>query len=438
MLVFLSSANPVFFNHLTVLAVLLLVGLLIGRLCEKIKIASITGYVLSGVIIGMVSVYLDKESVFANLSILSSIGLGILAFEIGTRLYFKKVAPIALEVVVITVFQTIMVFGLVFLTLYLFKAPLEVALVLGVIAMATSPGTVLYISRKYKAKGHLTDAIMPHIGLDDIFGVIIFSIVLAVAKNINNGSEINVDSMLLHPLFEIIGSVFIGAALGAILALLIRLVKKNSDDKKEVYLEETFFMLLLVVALTFNEYHLFGVHFVISPILTPMAAGIIFTNLVPKSVRIENDYAIDSFTPPFILAFFALIGIELVVALSSGTENILKILLFTVIYLVVRVVGKVLGAKIGGKIMHAHKEIKKYLGLCLLPQATVSLGMAQLVVHSFDETSGSIVLFVVLISGIVYELIGPNITRYFLAKANEIDVCPVQENNNPSYELHKE
>ena len=115
MLVFLSSANPVFFNHLTVLAVLLLVGLLIGRLCEKIKIASITGYVLSGIIIGMVSVYLDKESVFSNLSILSSIGLGILAFEIGTRLYFKKVAPIALEVVVITVFQTIMVFGLVFL-----------------------------------------------------------------------------------------------------------------------------------------------------------------------------------------------------------------------------------------------------------------------------------------------------------------------------------
>ncbi len=423
-MIFLATQLPreVLFSHILILAFLLILGLIIGRICERFNVPSITGYILSGIIVGTILICLGKEQIFYDLKFISSIGLGILAYEIGTRLHMKKVKPILFEVSLITILQVIFVVGFVFIGLFLAKAKLEVALILGAIALATSPATMIAISRKFRAKGHLTDALMPHIGFDDIVGVIIFSIAISYASQISSGATYGVESILVRPLLEIVCSILAGALLGFLLGLFIRIANKKSRSKNELYLEETIFSIILIVALTYADIEIFGIEFELSAILTPMFMGIFYTNMVPKDLRKEIDSAIDGFTPPFILAFFGLIGVELIVAFQEGVANLKAVLLYSAIYIVLRVVGKTLGAMVGGKICHAPKTICNYLGVCLLSQATVSLGMAQVVLNSFDKEIGQTVLIVVLISAAVFELFGPNMTQYFLKKACEIEI----------------
>jgi NhaP-type Na+/H+ or K+/H+ antiporter len=365
---------------------------------------------------------LHTETIYKDLSLISNIALAFIAFELGTRLHHRKLFHSISEVIVIVLFQALFTVGFVMGLFMLFGAPWELALVVGVIAMATSPETIMYISRKYKTKGHLTDAIMPHIGVDDIVGVLLFAVAMAIATAVNSTEHIEPLESFLVPTYEILGSILLGGAIGATLALIIRTTQKKDPEFKINYLTETVFAIILSVAITMHEFHLGHVHFVLSPILTPMFAGILFTNLVPKKVRKENDEAIDAFTPPFIYAFFALIGMNLVVFLVSEEASIWLYLLMAILYAGIRVLGKQVGVILGSKVKHAPPSVVKYLVRCLLPQATVSIGMAQVVLHneSLPHAWRVTIYIVILIAAFIYQLIGPVVSRRAMIASNEV------------------
>ncbi len=416
------QTSEILFTDLFLLAVVIGIGALLGRLCEAIKIPVITGYFVAGIAAGLYLMISANDSAYGDLSVISNIGLAFMVFELGTRLHHKKLFHSLGEVVVIVVFQAIFTIGLVFLLFFLFGAPWEMALLFGVIAMATSPETIMVIVRKFKTRGHLTDAIMPHIGLDDMFGVILFAVAISIARAVNGAEEGFTAIAIAEPLLEIFGSIFVGAAIGAVLALFIRSTKQSNPEYRLTYLTETVVAILMVVALTMHEYQMGDIAFVLSPILTPMFAGLVFTNLVTKELRKENDAALDSFTPPFILAFFALIGIQLVVSVTVSPLPLWILLGMTLAYGIIRVVGKQLGVIVGSKVKHTPKAVVKYLVTCLLPQATVSIGMAQVVLHEevLPEEWRTTLFVVILIAAFVYQLIGPAISAKALVASHEV------------------
>jgi NhaP-type Na+/H+ or K+/H+ antiporter len=417
----LAAINPVFLN-LIVIVVAIALGSILGWLCELVKLPLITGYFLSGILIGLYLTWCDECIVFDHLKALGNIALSFIVFELGTRLHMRKVKRNISEVIVIVVFQAIWTIGLVTAAMLLFRAPWEMALLIGVIAMATSPETIMVLSRNYRSKGHLTDSIMSHIGLDDILVVIIFSISLTIATSVNRQTSIPTGAMILEPLLEIFGSIIIGGAIGAVLALFIHISKRDDARHRQFYLVETVCAVLLITALTFREFHIGHIEFSLSPILAPLFMGIVFTNLVPKDMRKENDAAIDSFTPPFIMLFFSLIGIQLVVSVIGLEVSFWYVLIIALAYIIIRVVGKQVGVVVGAKVKKTPPEIVKYLVWSLLPQATVSIGLAQIVMN---ETSlpikwRQIIFIVVLIAATVYQVVGPKIAEKTLIASHEI------------------
>jgi NhaP-type Na+/H+ or K+/H+ antiporter len=422
-MIFLSLVNESFFSALMVLALIIGVGALLGRLMELVKIPSITGYFVSGILIGILLLSLELTGVYDSLSVLGNIALAFIAFELGTRLHRSKIMHGFSEVVVIVLFQAVFTIGLVMALFMLFDAPWEIALIVGVIAMATSPETIMVLTRKYKTKGHLTDAIMPHIGMDDILGVVLFSIVLAIATAVDSNSGVSSETLIWEPVLEILGSAIGGAVLGTLLAFFINTTHKGQGERKTYYLMGSVFVIVLITALTSHTYNFGEIQFILSPILTPMFAGIFMTNFTTKEVRKENDEVLDSFTPPFILVFFALIGVQLVISVESTTIAIGLLLLIAFLYAVVRVIGKQLGVFTGSRVKDTPKSVVKYLVRCLLPQATVSIGMAQIVLHNeaLPEYWREVIFIVVLFAGILYQLIGPFTSQRALIECEEID-----------------
>jgi NhaP-type Na+/H+ or K+/H+ antiporter len=417
-----GNINETIFTDFAFLALLIVLGTLLARLSEALRIPSITGYFVSGIIVGFLLKRFHIESIYTDLSLISSVALAFIAFELGTRLHHRKLFHSISEVIVIVIFQAIFTVGFVTGLFMLLGAPWEIALVVGVIAMATSPETIMYISRKFKTKGHLTDAIMPHIGVDDIIGVILFAIVMAIATAVNQSGHVETSHAILEPVFEIFGSILMGGGIGAALALIIRTTAKKDPEYKQNYLTESVFAIVLCVALSMHQFHLGEIHFIVSPILTPMFCGIIFTNLVPKQVRKENDEAIDAFTPPFIFAFFALIGMNLVVFITEAETSIFVYILIALAYAVIRVIGKQVGVVVGSKVKHAPQSVVKYLVRCLLPQATVSIGMAQVLLHNeaLPHVWRTTIYIVILIAAFIYQLVGPFVSQRAMLACNEV------------------
>jgi len=420
---FLSLINESFFNALVVLAVVIAVGALLGRLAELLRLPSLTGYFISGLLAGVYLLAAEAATVYDGLSVLSNVALAFIAFELGTRLHRKSLRSNFSEVAVIVLMQAFFTIGLVTLLFVLFGAPWYMALLVGVIATATSPETIMVLSRKYKTKGHLTNAIMPHIGMDDIVGVVLFSVALAIAGAVSGGGAVSAEIAVAEPLLEIFGSMTVGAVVGILLAVFIKVAKRRDPEYRQTFLTETVAAVLLTAVLALHSWSIGEVGFVLSPILTPMFMGIFFTNFMPKDLRKENDEAVDAFTPPFILVFFALIGAQFVMEMRGVEAAWWLIVLFALAYALVRVVGKQVGILVGSKVKETDPKVLKYLVRALLPQATVSIGMAQVVLNEegLPEAWRGTIFMVVLIAGILYQFVGPFFSRQALADAHEID-----------------
>ena len=299
---------------------------------------------------------------------------------------------------------------------------LPIALVLGAIATATAPAPIMLLTRKYRAKGPLTDVLLPLVGMDDAVGIVLFGVLLSVANSIKGGTDLSVIEMLEGPLFELLFSALAGVIIGYGTALLIRKIRSRDSQKEEVFLSVAVFAVFATVAFAKMGLHIgdFAIH--LSPILTPMIMGVVLTNSLTRVRSHDVNLSVEAFSAPILIAFFTLAGSELVVAFAHNTDvEFGPILGITAVYIIFRSIGKVYGALLGANLMHSHRNVKKYLGLCLLPQAGVALGMAYQAKSDFGD-SGTIVLIVVLIATLVYELFGPIGVKMAIYDANEIQL----------------
>lgn len=383
-------------NILVILAIAICAGLLVSRGARAIRLPNVTAFLIAGLLIGPCVGGLMSREQAATLDILSQVALGFIAYSIGAEFSLKYLKKIGKAPLTITLAQGIMTVLLVDLGLILLGFPLPESLLLGAIALATAPAATLMVVRQYKAKGTVTEMLLPVVAMDDALGLMIFSISSAVAQGLLGG-EITVQSMLLSPLLEIVKSLALGAGLGLILALCARFFASRGNK-----LSLSIAMILAGVGLC----EMLG----LSSLLVCMMIGAVMVNLSSHEVLTEQ---CDRFTPPIFLIFFVLSGAELDLSVLPTVG------LLGISYLVLRSIGKWSGAMLGAVAVKADQNVRRYLGLTLLPQAGVAIGMARLAAASFP-TLGAQITAVVLSGTLIFELVGPVITKIALVRAGEI------------------
>ncbi len=376
----------------------ILVGLIFNRIVKKIGLPNVTGYLVAGVIIGPSFLNIIPAAWMEELTLLVNVALGFIAFSIGGEFRLSKIKSIGKSVIVITLFQALITTALVDIGLMFFFDP-AIAISLGAIATATAPAATLMVIRQYNAKGPVTNILMPVVALDDAIGLMVFSVSLSVAKLMSASEAVNVGKMLLDPLKEISLSLIIGAVIGIVLTFGLGFFHSRSNR------------LTFIICAVFLGTSLASM-FNLSSLLLCMSIGAVMANFYPESEKMLD--VTDHWTPAVFLLFFII----------SGAELDLKIIptvgLLGIMYLVLRSAGKYLGARLGATIVHENENVKKYLGVALLPQAGVAIGMSQVVVHALPGEAGTHIRAVVLCATLVYELIGPLLTKLVLTKAGEI------------------
>ena len=402
------------------LSIALLAGLLMSRVVKLLKLPAVTGYLIAGILVGpflLGSFNIDGIGITATeldgLRVLSELALGFIAFAMGNEFRLSQLKKIGKSATIIGIFQalftTIVVDGALIGLHFLIpdKFSLEAAIVLGAIATATAPAATLMVVKQYKAKGPVTDILLPVVALDDAVGLVIFAISFGIAKSISTGS-VDVTGIVLEPLLEIVLSLGLGALLGYLFTLCEKLFHSRS---KRMAVTVTFVM--MAVAISTLKFEVGGLHIAFSSLLTCMMLGTVFCNICDFSEELMA--RADRWTAPILILFFVVSGAEL--ELTVFLDVI--IVLIGVVYILFRSLGKYFGATISAKISNCDPNIVKYLGITLLPQAGVALGMA--IKASELGADGSVIRNITLFAVLIYEIFGPYFTKVALTKAGDID-----------------
>ena len=418
------------------LSIAILAGLLMTRVFKPLKLPAVTAYLIAGVLIGPYGLgrlgldgigFPSYENV-ERLSLVSEVALGFIAFSIGNEFRLPALRQTGRQAAVIGVLQalaaTLLVdaamLGLAALTGALSAAQ---AITLGAIATATAPAATLMVVRQYKARGPLVDLLLPIVALDDAVGLVVFAVSFGIAKAMNAGS-FDLVSILLNPLLEIVGSLLLGAVMGWLLAQLEKLFNSNTNR-----LNMTIAFVFLTAALAMQEFEIGAVKIGFSSLLVCMMLGTVFCNLCPLSEEIMAKA--DRWTSPLFAAFFVISGAEL--ELSVFTDGM--IVLIGMIYILARSLGKYLGAHYSAKLMKCGPKICRYLGITLLPQAGVALGMC--VTAKELGAEGDLIRNITLFAILVYELVGPLLTKMALTAAGEIQPMAPEVKNRRQINLEK-
>ena len=380
------------------LGVAILIGLVFNRIVKLLGLPSVTGYLVAGVLLGPSFFQVIPESWVSSLTLLVNVALGFIAFSIGGEFRISKIRTIGKSVLVITLFQALVTTALVDVGLMLFFPP-AIAIPLGAIATATAPAATLMVVRQYNAKGPVTDMLLPVVALDDAIGLVVFSVSLSVAKLMVASETPNIALMLLDPLREIALSLIVGAVIGAALTFGMGFFHSRSNRLTSIICA-----VFLGTSLS-SLWHL-------SSLLLCMAIGAVMANFYTESEKMLD--ITEHWTPVVFLLFFIISGAELDLAVLPTVG------LLGVLYLVLRSLGKYFGARLGASVVHENENVRKYLGVALLPQAGVAIGMSQIVVSALHEDYGTPIRAVVLCATLIYELVGPLLTKFVLTKAGEI------------------
>ena len=432
-------------NIFLYVAIAIVLALLSSRLMKLIKLPNVTGYLLTGIIVGpcVLGLFFNNFD-FANsfkqgttifdfvdsLSWLSTLALGFIAFTIGNNFKISAIKTLGKRVVVITVFEAIgaAVFVLIALTGAHFveeaivgpeKAVITwpLVLTLSAISCATAPAATLLVIKQYKADGPLVRTLLPVVALDDAAALIMFSILFGIAKTIQNGGGASVALMILKPITEILLSMIIGAAFGFIISFLARFFKSRANRVG---------LCIFAIAANIGIYYLFNSFELpffgkleLSYLLMCMLSSAVFINTF-KSYNSTMD-RIDQVTATIYMLFFVLSGanLDLTIFISSRVGILLII---AVIYVLFRAAGKYTGSFISTGITRCEPQVRKYFGFTLIPQAGVAIGLATSASRTLGtgHDLGAIIVACILISTIIYELIGPVVTKISLQKAGEI------------------
>ena len=401
------------------LSIALLAGLLLSRLVKLLKLPAVTAYLIAGILIGpfMLGAFnIDGIGITANqlhgLGVISELALGFIAFAMGNEFRLHEIKKIGKSATIIGVLQAVItcllvdaiLIGLHFIIPHKFS--LTSAIVLGAIATATAPAATLMVVKQYKAKGKLTDILLPVVALDDAVGLIIFAISFGIAKSLNTGA-VDVMGILVEPMLEIILSLGLGALLGVLFSLCEKLFHSRS---KRMAVTVTFVM--LAVAISTISFHIGTVHIAFSSLLTCMMLGTVFCNMCDFSEELMA--RADRWTAPILILFFVISGAELELTVFKD----IIIVVIGLVYILSRSAGKILGARISSQMTKQDPNIVKYLGITLLPQAGVALGMA--IKASQLGPEGAIVRNITLFAVLIYEIVGPYLTKVSLIKAGDI------------------
>ena len=406
-------------------SIAVLAGLLMTRVFNLWKLPDVTAYLVAGVLIGpyflgamhMEGLGFVSSQAVGSLSLISEVALGFIAFSIGNEFRLQDLKATGRQAAVIGVFQALTATALVDLALlalhFLMPEKLSLAqvLTLGAIATATAPAATLMVVRQYKAKGPLTSLLLPIVALDDAVGLVVFAVSFGIAKTLVS-NEMDLVSILVNPLVEIVGSLALGAVVGWLLTQLEKLFHSNTNR-----LNVTIAFVFLTVSLSMLEFRLGPVTVGFSSLLVCMMLGTVFCNLCPLSGDLMG--AADKWTSPLFALFFVISGAELELDVFTDWA----IVCAGVVYILFRSAGKYLGAYASAKWMKCAPEICKYLGITLLPQAGVSLGMCTTAMQLGEQ--GSLIRNITLFSVLVYEMVGPLLTRQALTAAG--DIKPMSE-----------
>ena len=406
------------------LSIALLAGLLLSRLAKVMKLPAVTAYLVAGILVGpfllgrvsLFGVHLGfVEEDLSAFKIISEVALGFIAFSIGNEFRLSDLKKNGKKATVVGIFQAVVATLLVDAVLILIAVTtkiisIEAAIVLGAIASATAPAATLMVVKQYKAKGPLTNILLPIVAIDDAVGLVLFAISFGAAKAIGSG-HISLVSILLEPIIEVLFSLVLGALMGLLFHLCERFFHSRS---KRLAVSVTF--VLLTVSLSMIKFSLGGVHVGFSSLLVCMMLGTVFCNVCDFSVELMD--RVDRWTAPLFVLFFVISGAELDLSVFMS----IGIVLVGVAYIAARSLGKYFGAFASAKAMKCDGHIVKYLGVTLLPQAGVALGMA---IKASDAKTGlgetgAIVAQITLFAVLIYELVGPLLTKIALTKAGEI------------------
>ena len=424
---------------LLLLSISLLSGLILSRLAKLLKLPAVTAYLIAGVLIGPYVLgqlgmlwgvnglgFTAKPNdtggytseFLHSFSILSDVALGFIAFSIGNEFRLSQLKKIGKRATIVGVLQAVMTTLLVdaiLITLHFIMPdvlPLEATIILGAIASATAPAATLMVVKQYKAKGKVTDILLPVVALDDAVGLILFAVSFGVARGLASGA-VDVVSIIVNPIIEIVGSLTLGALMGYLFSFLERFFHSRS---KRLAVSVAF--VLLTIAFSKLHFDIGSVHIGFSPLLTCMMLGTIFCNVCDFSEELMD--RVDRWTAPLFIIFFVTSGAELDLSVFTN----IFIILIGVAYILSRSAGKYSGALLSSKMAKCDDTIVKYLGITLLPQAGVALGMAEMVKSSaeFGGTNiAQIVVSITLFAVLVYELVGPALTKMALTKAGDIN-----------------
>ena len=406
------------------IAIALLCGLLMTRVIKPLGLPAVTGYLVAGILIGpyvlgrlgIVGLGFVPGGYLGRFDVIADVALGFIAFSIGNEFRLSQIKSIGKQAFIVGIFQALAATLFVDVALIAMSFilgndvfPISAAITLGAVATATAPAATLMVVRQYKAKGPLTNLLLPVVALDDAVGLIVFAVSFGIARAMDVGTPDFV-SIIVNPLIEIVASLVLGALMGFIFS---EVEKHFHSRSKRLSVSVTF--VILTVALTkLPAIPLFGTaHITFSSLLTCMMLGTVFCNVCESSEELMD--RVDRWTTPLFVLFFVISGAELEFDIFAAGAMVLV----GVIYIIFRSAGKIVGSSFSAKISGCNDTIVKYLGITLLPQAGVALGMAEMA-KELSGNAGSIVSNIVLFSVLVYELVGPLLTKMALTRAGEI------------------
>ena len=407
-------------NSLLALSVAMFAGLMMTRVLNRWHLPDVTAYLLAGVLIGpsllgalhIPGLGFASMEALDKVKILSNVALGFIAFSIGSEFRLSQLRETGKQALVVGILQavvTTLVVDLALVAVHLIAPQvlsLPAAITLGAIAAATAPAATLMVVRQYKAKGKLTDLLLPIVALDDAVGLVLFAVSFGVAEALVKG-VVDVYTIIFNPLIEIFASLLLGAAAGWLLTKLETLFHSNTNR-----LAMSIGFVFLTVALSMMTIPLGRVEIGFSSLLVCMMLGSVFCNLCPLSEEIMGKA--DRWTAPLMVLFFVISGAELELGVFAKLSSVLVGL----VYIIARCLGKYLGARESSRLMGCDDNVVRYLGITLWPQAGVALGMC--VTAGQLPGDGPLIRNIVLFAVLVYELFGPVMTKWALTKAGDI------------------
>jgi Kef-type K+ transport system membrane component KefB len=375
-------------------------GIIGGKIAGIFKLPNVSGYLVAGLLIGPSLLKFVSPDDVGKFGIISEFALAIIAFSIGSEFVFSEIKKMGKKIMIITLTEVVGAVVIVFSVMFfIFNQPFAFSIVIASMSAATAPAATLLVMRQYRAHGPLTKTILPVVALDDVYGIVIFGISISLAVMSVSNIQYSAWQMISKPLVEVGGSILLGIGLGLALTVVYRLSKTNSDNQV---------LALGAIGVATGLSSLLG----LSPLLTNILMGVMVVNFVKRPERVFK--SVNDFSAPVYLLFFTLAGASLDIKILATVG------LMGLAYVFARASGKMIGAWVGAKMTKAEPVVQKYLGLALLPQGGVSIGLSVIVTKQLPQYSVAINT-IIMFSVLIYEISGPIFAKIAITKANEIN-----------------